>query len=83
VFAPGTVGDEDTADIFNTMLPESSLISSQTGTPPAGLTATAYTADYLKGFEQDKAVRLITRGACADGWSKTTLPEGVEGCKAS
>ncbi|MBN9155540.1 MAG: substrate-binding domain-containing protein [Microbacterium sp.] len=80
VFPPGKVGDEETADIFNEMLPESSLSASQTGKPAAGMTATPYTADYLSKYEQDPSRRYVTREACPDGWKKATLPEGVEGC---
>lgn len=81
VFPPGTVGDEETADIFNVMLPESSLSASQTGTPAAGAKAEPYTVEFLQNHEQDPAVRLVTRGACAEGWTQATLPEGVDGCK--
>lgn len=80
VFPPGTVGDEETADIFNEMLPESALSSSQTGEPVEGMEATPYTAEYLQGYEQDPSRRYVTREACPEGWSQATLPEGVEGC---
>lgn len=81
VFPPGTVEDEETADIFNEMLPEASLKSSQTGEAPESIDeAEPYTADYLQGYEQDPAHRYVTREGCPDGWSQATLPEGVEGC---
>jgi ribose transport system substrate-binding protein len=80
VFPPGKVGDEDTADIFNVMLPESSLSASQTGNPAAGATATAYTASYLQKFQQPESRRYVTRNTCPDGWKPGRLPEGVQGC---
>lgn len=83
VFPPGTVGDEETADIFNVMLPESSLSASKTGKPSAGMKATPFTAEYLKDFEQDPSRRYVTREACPEGWTPATLPEGVEGCAKS
>lgn len=81
VFAPGKVEDEETADIFNEMLPESSLDASHTGNPPSGVEAQPYTADYLQGYAQDPARRYVTRETCDDGWVKTMLPEGVDGCE--
>lgn len=80
VFPDGTVGDEETADIFNVMLPESSLTAAHTGEPAAGDVATPYTVEYLAGFEQDPSRRYITRAACPDGMTKGMLPENVEGC---
>lgn len=80
VFPAGTVGEEETADIFNPMLPESSLSASKTGDPVAGVSATVFTAKYLASFEQDSSRRFVTRNACPSGWSKAMLPEGVEGC---
>ncbi|MDR6688675.1 ribose transport system substrate-binding protein [Arthrobacter sp. 1088] len=80
VFKPGTVGDEETADIFNVMLPESSLSASKSGNPSAGMTAAPFTAQDLQKYEQDASRRYVTREACPDGWQKATLPEGVEGC---
>ncbi|MEW1819221.1 substrate-binding domain-containing protein [Arthrobacter sp. NPDC080031] len=80
VFKPGTVSDEETADIFNVMLPESSLSASKSGSPSAGMKATPFTAKDLQKHEQDPSRRYVTREACSDGWQKATLPEGVEGC---
>ncbi len=80
VFPEGTVVDEATADIFNVMAPEVSLMMAQTGTPTPGIEATPYTAEYLAGFEQDASRRYITRETCPDGWTKGMLPQNVEGC---
>ena len=80
LFPTGLVGDEDTADIFNVMLPEATLESSQTGNPSAGVTAEPYTAAYLQGYEQAESRRFITRETCPDGWEPGMLPENVEGC---
>jgi len=79
-FPEGKVGDENTADIFNVMLPEASLTAAQTGTPNADDVATPYTVEYLAGYEQDASRRYITRAACPDGWTKGMLPQNVEGC---
>jgi hypothetical protein len=83
VFPSGLVGDENTADIFNTMLPESTLSAAQSGNPDAGATAEPYTASYLQGYEQDASRRYITREVCDEGWEVGTLPENVEGCVKS
>lgn len=80
VFPDGKVGDEETADIFNLMLPEASLSAAKTGEPNANDVATPFTAEYLGGFEQDASRRYITRAACPDGWSQGKLPENVDGC---
>ena len=80
VFPDGTVGDEETADIFNPMLPEASLTGAHSGAADAGAIATAYTAEYLAGFEQDPSRRFITRAACPSGWVEGDLPENVKGC---
>lgn len=80
VFKPGTVGDEETADIFNVMLPESSLSASKSGNPSAGMKATPFTVQDLQKYEQDASRRYVTRESCPDGWQKSMLPEGVEGC---
>jgi len=83
VFPEGTVGDEETADIFNVMAPEVSLMMSQTGNVTPGIDATPYTAEYLAGFEQDSSRRYVTREVCPDGWTKGMLPQNVEGCVQS
>lgn len=80
VFPPGKVGDEETADIFNVMLPEASLSAAHTGEPTEGMEAEPYTAEYLQDFEQDESRRFVTRGVCPDGWHEAKLPEGVDGC---
>ena len=80
VFPEGTVSDEDTADIFNVMLPEASLSASRTGEPNSGDVAEPYTAEYLASLEQDPSRRYITRNACPDGWSEGVLAEGLDGC---
>ena len=80
VFAPGTVGDENTADIFNTMLPESSLTAAKTGKPSEGMTATPFTVDELKGYEQDASRRYITRETCPEGWTKGEILPQLVGC---
>jgi ribose transport system substrate-binding protein len=80
VFPAGVVGDENTADIFNEMAPEVSLVMAQTGEPTPNIEATPYTAEYLQQFEQDLSRRYITREACPDGWTKGMLPQNVEGC---
>lgn len=80
VFPAGVVGDENTADIFNEMAPEVSLVMAQTGEPTPNIEATPYTAEYLQQFEQDPSRRYITREACPDGWTKGMLPQNVEGC---
>lgn len=81
VFPEGKVGDEETADIFNEMLPESSLSASKSGTPASGAKAEPFTAAYLTQHAQDPSRRFVTRGVCDEGWSKSMLPEGVDGCK--
>lgn len=80
VFPPGTVGDEETADIFNVMLPEASLSAAHSGNPNAGDVATPFTVEELAGYEQDASRRYITRAACPEGWTQGMLPENVEGC---
>lgn len=80
VFEPGTVGDEETADIFNEMLPESTLDASHTGEPTAGVKAEPYSVAYLAGFEQDESRRYVTREACPEGWKPAMLPENLQGC---
>lgn len=83
VFPEGMVGDENTADIFNEMAPEVSLMMAQTGEPTPNVEATPYTAEYLQAYEQDPSRRYITREACPDGWTKGALPQNVEGCVQS
>ena len=83
VFPAGVVGDENTADIFNPLLPEASLTSAKTGVPPAGLVAVPFTVEELKSFEQDPSRRFITREACPDGWAEGKLKEGLDGCVQS
>jgi ribose transport system substrate-binding protein len=83
VFPAGVVGDENTADIFNPLLPEASLTSAKTGVPPAGLVAVPFTVDELKAIEQDPSRRYITREACPEGWTQGKLAEGLDGCVQS
>lgn len=83
VFPAGVVGDENTADIFNPLLPEASLTSAKTGVPPAGLVAVPFTVDELKAIEQDPSRRYITREACPEGWAQGKLAEGLDGCVQS
>lgn len=79
-FPEGTVGDENTADIFNVMLPEASLTAAKTGMPNADDVAVVWTTEELAAFEQDPSRRYITRAACPEGWTQGMLPENVEGC---
>ncbi len=83
VFPEGVVGDENTADIFNEMAPEVSLLMAQTGDPTPNVEASPYTAEYLQQYEQDSSRRYITREACPDGWTQGMLPQNVEGCVQS
>ena len=79
VFPEGSVGDENTAEIFQPdLLPEASLTSAQTGDPTPGIVIVPL-PDFAT-WEQPIAHRFVTRGSCPDGWSPGTLPEGVEGC---
>ena len=83
VFPAGVVGDENTADIFNPLLPEASLTSAKTGVPPAGLVAVPFTLEEMMTFEQDPSRRYITREACPEGWTEGKLTEGLDGCVQS
>jgi ribose transport system substrate-binding protein len=83
VFPTGVVGDENTADIFNPLLPEASLTSAKTGVPPAGLVAVPFTVEEMVTFEQDPSRRYITREACPEGWTQGTLEQGLDGCVQS
>lgn len=83
VFPEGMVGDENTADIFNVMAPEVSLLMAKTGQPTPNIEATPFTVEYLQGFEQDPSRRYVTREACPEGWTKGMLPQNVEGCVQS
>lgn len=79
VFPAGTVGDENTAEIFQPiLLPESSLSSAKTGTPTPGMTIQPLPD--LSKFEQPISRRFVTRQSCPQGWSPGKIAEGVQGC---